>query len=56
MLLDPAYGKGYTIKNMDGYELLLHPAQSYILADEKLCKRISSLRVHTLFPREKKSC
>ena len=38
VLLDPAYGKGYTIKNNGGYELLLHPAQSYILADEKLVK------------------
>ena len=36
VLLDPAYGKGYSIKNNDGYDLLLHPAQSYILADEKL--------------------
>lgn len=42
VLLDPAYGKGYTVSNRDGYELLLHPAQSYILADEKLVKRYVS--------------
>jgi hypothetical protein len=36
VLLDPAYGKGYTIENSDGFELLLHPAQSYILADESI--------------------
>ncbi|MBK8883495.1 MAG: hypothetical protein IPN67_14230 [Bacteroidales bacterium] len=36
ILLDPSSGKAYTIENSEGYELLLHPAQSYILADEKL--------------------
>lgn len=42
VLLDPAYGKGYTIMNRDGYELLLNPAQSYILADERLVNGFSS--------------
>ena len=36
VLLDPAYGKAYSIKNSDGYDLLLHPAQSYILADSRI--------------------
>ena len=36
ILLDPAYGKCYSINNSDGYELLLHPAQSYILADKSI--------------------
>ena len=49
VLLDPAYGKGYTIKNNDGYELLLNPAQSYILADEELVKGFS-LQVHIQYP------
>jgi hypothetical protein len=36
VLLDPASGKGFSIKNIDGYEILLHPAQSYILVNKKL--------------------
>jgi hypothetical protein len=36
ILLDPAYGKSYNINNRDGYELLMHPAQSYILADNRI--------------------
>ena len=36
VLLDPAYGKAYSIANTDGYELYLHPAQSYILADSRI--------------------
>ncbi len=36
VLLDPAYGKCYTFKSQDNYELMLYPAQSYILTDEKL--------------------
>ena len=36
VLLDPSSGKSYTISNDNGYELLLHPAQSYILTDKDL--------------------
>jgi hypothetical protein len=36
VLLDPASGKGYDIKCLDGYELSLSPAQSLILTDRKL--------------------
>ncbi len=36
VLLDPAYGKAYEISNNQGFELLLHPAQSYILADKRI--------------------
>ncbi|HAM11017.1 MAG: hypothetical protein A2X05_05425 [Bacteroidetes bacterium GWE2_41_25] len=36
VLLDPAYGKCYSINNSDGYELLLNPARSYILTDKSI--------------------
>ncbi len=42
VLLDPAYGKSYEIKNNAGYELFLYPAQSYILADSRVIDGISS--------------
>ena len=54
VLLDPAYGKGFTIKNNGGYELLLNPAQSYILADDEACKRICHLQVRIRIPEGEK--
>ncbi|HUX97463.1 MAG TPA: glycosyl hydrolase [Bacteroidales bacterium] len=42
VLLDPAYGKSYEIKNDAGYELLLYPAQSFILADSRVIDGIRS--------------
>lgn len=54
VLLDPAYGKGYTIKNNEGYDLLLQPAQSYILADEDLVKGYVSLGSYEVPDSEKK--
>ena len=42
VLLDPAYGKSYTVINNGGYELLLHPAQSYILSDESIIDGLKS--------------
>ncbi len=53
VLLDPAYGKGYSIKNDDGCELLLNPAQSYILADEKSVKGFVSSGSYTIPAGEK---
>jgi hypothetical protein len=41
VLLDPASGKGFSIKNIDGYEILLHPAQSYILVNKKLVEGLT---------------
>ncbi|HOW40985.1 MAG TPA: glycosyl hydrolase [Bacteroidales bacterium] len=41
VLLDPAFGRAYEIKNESGYELLLHPAQSYILADRGIVDNLT---------------
>ncbi len=53
VLLDPAYGKGYTVKNSNGFELLLHPAQTYILADKKLIKGFIASGAYTVSEGEK---
>lgn len=42
VLLDPAYGNCYSMNYSDGYELLLHPAQSYILADSRIIDGLKS--------------
>lgn len=42
VLLDPAYGKSYEITDDSGFELLLHPAQSYILADKRIIGGLES--------------
>jgi hypothetical protein len=54
LLLDPADGKCYTIKNIDGFDLLLHPAQSYILADEKRVKGCLSFGFYSIPEKETK--
>jgi hypothetical protein len=41
VLLDPAYGKAYTINNNNGFELVLNPAQSYILAEKELIDNLA---------------
>ena len=41
VLLDPAYGKAYEIENNGGFDLLLSPAQSYILADKNIIDNLS---------------
>ena len=53
VLLDPAYGKGYKINNSEGFELLMNPAQSYILADEKLLNGYISSGLYSI-PRGEK--
>lgn len=54
VLLDPAYGKSYSLVYNDGYELLLHPAQSYILTDKKLVTGIVSSGSYTIPSGEEK--
>jgi hypothetical protein len=53
VLLDPAYGKGYIVKYSDGYELLLYPAQTYILADESIIKGYVSSGTYSLPEKER---
>ena len=53
VLLDPAYGKGLTILNNGGYDLVLNPAQSYILVDADLVKGFDSSGQYMIPEREK---
>jgi hypothetical protein len=53
ILLDPAYGKSYRLNYNDGYELLLHPAQSYILADSSIVDKLTSSGIYEIPSGEK---
>jgi hypothetical protein len=47
-LLDPASGKMYTITDDNGYELLLHPAQTFILTDIDLINKPAASGSYTI--------
>jgi hypothetical protein len=54
VLLDPSYGKSYNIRNDNGYELLLYPAQSFILVDAEVATGLVTTDDYSIPDEDKK--